>query len=166
MGAAPGELIREVAGEAVQEALGGAIARHLAPGMVLHLRGEIGAGKTTLTRGLLRGLGVTVAVKSPPYTLVEPYEGEGTPIYHFDLYRLADPEELHFFGAEEYFSPETICILEWADRAGDLLPQPDLILQTDYRDSSSRTVRLRARTPAGQRVVAGLSGDDGENHDG
>ena len=164
MGAAPGELIREVAGEVAQEALGGAIARHLRPGMVLHLRGEIGAGKTTLTRGLLRGLGVTAPVKSPTYTLVEPYQSEAGPIYHFDLYRLGDPEELHFFGAEEYFSPETICILEWAERAGDLLPQPDLILQTDYRDSTSRTVRLRGPTAAGQRVVAALAGEDGENH--
>lgn len=164
MPASADEFIREIAGEAAQEALGGALARHLRPGMVLHLRGEIGAGKTTLTRGLLRGLGVTAPVKSPTYTLVEPYHGDAGPIYHFDLYRLGDPEELHFFGAEEYFSPESICILEWADRAGDLLPQPDLILQTDYQDSGSRTVHLRAPTPAGQRVVAALAGNDGENH--
>ncbi|MFB6260804.1 MAG: tRNA (adenosine(37)-N6)-threonylcarbamoyltransferase complex ATPase subunit type 1 TsaE, partial [Thiohalorhabdaceae bacterium] len=71
--------------------MGAAIGRLLGPGTVIHLRGEIGAGKTTLTRGILRGLGVTTPVKSPTYTLVEPYEGDPGPVYHFDLYRLADP---------------------------------------------------------------------------
>ena len=155
---------RQIHGEAAQEALGEALGRLLRPGTVIHLRGEIGAGKTTLTRGLLRGLGVTVPVKSPTYTLVEPYETPRAAVYHFDLYRLADPEELHFFGAEEYFSPETICILEWAERAGDELPLPDLIVQADYRDADSRTVRLEARTEAGQAIVEALAGDDGENH--
>lgn len=160
------EGIRELHGEAAQEALGRAIGRRLRPGAVVHLRGEIGAGKTTLTRGLLRGLGVKAPVKSPTYTLVEPYDSPRGPVYHFDLYRLADPEELQFFGAEEYFSPEAICILEWAERAGDALPSPDLILQADYRDAGSRTVRLEAPTRAGQAVLDGLEDADGENHGG
>ncbi|HKJ71696.1 MAG TPA: tRNA (adenosine(37)-N6)-threonylcarbamoyltransferase complex ATPase subunit type 1 TsaE [Gammaproteobacteria bacterium] len=159
-----GKVRRELRGEAAQEALGAALGRLLRPGMVVHLRGEIGAGKTTLTRGLMRGLGIDAPVKSPTYTLVEPYAGAGGPVYHFDLYRLADPEELHFFGAEEYFSPESICILEWAERAGDLLPFPDLVLQADYRDAGSRTVRIEARTPEGGAVLEALAGDDGENH--
>ena len=130
---------------------------------MVHLRGEIGAGKTTLTRGLLRGLGITEPVKSPTYTLVEPYEGPRGPVYHFDLYRLADPEELHFFGAEEYFSPESICILEWAERAGGALPSPDLILQADYLDAASRTVRLEALTANGRAVLEGIAEDHGES---
>jgi len=158
------ELFREVHGEQAQEALGEAIGSQLRPGMVVHLRGEIGAGKTTLTRGILRGLGVTAPVKSPTYTLVEPYESPRGEVYHFDLYRLADPEELHFFGAEEYFSPRAICILEWAERAGEVLPQPDLVLQAEYRDSDSRTVRLKACTDSGKTALAVISGDDGENH--
>ena len=158
------DLVRMVHGEAAQESLGAALGQRLVPGLVVHLRGEIGAGKTTLTRGLLRGLGITAAVKSPTYTLVEPYQGPAGPVYHFDLYRLADPEELHFFGAEEYFSPEAICILEWAERAGLALPSPDLILQAEYRDSGSRTVRLAARTEAGNEVLEALAGDDGKFH--
>ena len=156
------EQVRQLRGEAAQEALGVAVGRCLQPGTVIHLRGEIGAGKTTLTRGLLRGLGIAAPVKSPTYTLVEPYEGPRGPVYHFDLYRLADPEELHFFGAEEYFSPESICILEWAERAGGALPAPDLILQADYRDAASRTVRLRALTEKGRAVLEGLAEDSGE----
>jgi tRNA threonylcarbamoyladenosine biosynthesis protein TsaE len=162
MGEAERGLMREVAGEAAQEALGEDLGRYLTAGMVIHLRGEIGAGKTTLTRGLLRGLGITSAVKSPTYTLVEPYQGPGGPVYHFDLYRLADPEELHFFGAEEYFSPEAICILEWAERAGGALPSPDLIVQAAYRDAGSRRVCLTPQTEAGQRVLEALAGDDGK----
>jgi len=157
--------VRQVHGEADQEALGAAIGRLLGPGTVIHLRGEIGAGKTTLTRGILRGLGVTTPVKSPTYTLVEPYEGGRGPVYHFDLYRLADPEELHFFGAEEYFSPDSICILEWAERAGNALPPPDLVLEAAYRDATSRTVHLEAWTDRGRAILEGLAQDGGETDD-
>jgi len=159
------QLVREVRGEAGQVAFGERLAAALSPGLVIHLEGEIGAGKTTLTRGLLRGLGVAGAVKSPTYTLVEPYEGPEGPVFHFDLYRLSDPEELHFFGAEEYFSANAICILEWADRAGGVLPGPDLIVQASYRDADSRTLRLRSCTAAGETVLAALSGEDEPSDD-
>ena len=153
------EVVREVRGEAAQVAFGERLAGLIAPGMVLHLEGEIGAGKTTLTRGLLRGLGVEGPVKSPTYTLVEPYDSPAGPVYHFDLYRLSDPEELHFFGAEEYFSKRSICILEWADRVGGALPGPDLVLHAVYRDADSRTLRLRAYSAAGEAVLKALSGE-------
>ncbi|MEF8794208.1 tRNA (adenosine(37)-N6)-threonylcarbamoyltransferase complex ATPase subunit type 1 TsaE [Thiohalorhabdus sp.] len=156
------EKVRQVYGEAAQEALGAAIGRHLRPGTVVHLRGEIGVGKTTLTRGMLRGLGITAPVKSPTYTLVEPYQVPRAAVYHFDLYRLGDPEELHFFGAEEYFSSDSICILEWAERAGEALPPPDLVLQAAYRDATSRTVRLEALTDKGRAVLEGLAEDNGD----
>lgn len=155
------EQVRQVRGETAQEELGAAIGRLLRPGTVIHLQGEIGAGKTTLTRGLLRGLGITAAVKSPTYTLVEPYDSPHGPVYHFDLYRLADPEELHFFGAEEYFSSESICILEWAERAGDVLPAPDLVVEADYRDAASRSIRLKARSERGRAILEGLADCNG-----
>lgn len=97
-------------------------------GGIIHLHGDLGAGKTTLTRGILRGFGYQGAVKSPTYTLVEPYEFDFCNIYHFDLYRLGAPEEVEYLGTEEYFSGENLCIIEWAERGGRELPAPDLRL--------------------------------------
>ncbi len=151
------EVVRVREGEAAQEALGERLGARLRPGMVVHLLGEIGAGKTTLTRGLLRGLGASTPARSPTYTLVEPHSGSRGPVYHFDLYRLADPEELHFFGAEEYFSSESICILEWAERAGEALPSPDLVIRTEYQGSDRRRVSIRALSEAGRGALLGLA---------
>lgn len=158
-------LIRRPRGEAAQEALGRELAAVLEPGIVLHLAGPIGAGKTTLVRGLLRGLGVTGAVKSPTYTLVESYATERGPLHHFDLYRLADPEELQFFGAEEYFSPQAICILEWAEKAGGALPPPDLVLEADYRGPEERELRLEGRGPRGQAILARMGDADADGQE-
>ena len=156
------EQLRRPRGEAAQEALGWALATALEPGVVLHLAGPIGAGKTTLVRGLLRGMGVTGAVKSPTYTLVETYPTNAGPVHHFDLYRLADPEELQFFGAEEYFSPQAICILEWADKAGGALPPPDLTLEADYRGPEERELRLTAQSPLGEAILARMGDADAD----
>lgn len=97
-------------------------------GGVIHLHGDLGAGKTTLTRGILRGFGYEGAVKSPTYTLVEPYEFEHCNIYHFDLYRLSDPEEVSYLGTDDYFSSENLCIIEWADRGTGVIPAADITL--------------------------------------
>lgn len=106
--------------------LGAKYARIYADARRIYLYGELGAGKTTLVRGFLQGLGYKNLVKSPTYTLVELYEIKRQRICHFDLYRLTDPNELEVLGARDYFTPTTICLVEWSERAVGILPQPDL----------------------------------------
>ena len=137
------------------------LGRLLAPALdaagVIFLSGGLGAGKTTLCRGLLRGLGYYGAVKSPTFTIVEPYELERGSVYHFDLYRLAHPDELDYLGAEDYFAAEALCLIEWPERGAGFLRMPDLELTLTVTSETSRQVQLRAQTLKGERAMARLA---------
>jgi tRNA threonylcarbamoyladenosine biosynthesis protein TsaE len=114
--------------EAAMEAFGATLADFMENGGLVTLSGNLGAGKTTLTRGFMHAVGHKGAVKSPTYTLVEPYNIEGRSIMHFDLYRLSDPEELEYLGFRDYLDGSTLCLIEWPEKAKDFLPEPDLAI--------------------------------------
>jgi len=128
------------------------LAHALEGSAIIYLYGPLGAGKTTFTRGFLRGLGYQGKVKSPTYTLVEPYHVHGKMIYHFDLYRLIDAEELEHIGIREYFKFDTICLIEWPDKGFPLLPAADLACYIAFT-VDGREIRVEALTIQGQEIV-------------
>ena len=138
--------------EAATAALGAALAGALAPGLKCYLHGELGTGKTTLVRGLLRALGVEGRIKSPTYALVELYDISRLNLYHFDFYRLRDPEDWLDAGFREHFDGSGVCLVEWPDKAAGL-PLPDLDIHLAPHDGA-RMARLRAHTGAGAACLA------------
>lgn len=146
--------------EAATVALGGALAPLLAPGMVVWLNGDLGAGKTTLVRALLRSLGYPGPVKSPTYTLVEVYAISSIYLYHFDFYRFSDPEEFVDAGLEEYFRDDAICLVEWPEKAAGYVPPADVVLVFRFPPDpsrSGRTVELRACSEEGRSCLSRLA---------
>jgi len=134
-------------------AAGERLASGLTGGMVVALSGELGAGKTTLVRGILRGLGWTGPVKSPSYALVEHYTFSSLYFYHFDFYRFEDPSEWESTGFAEYFRPDTVCVIEWPERVQAWLPVVDLALSLEHAPMG-RTLMLAARSEAGEACLA------------
>ncbi|MGE0355948.1 MAG: tRNA (adenosine(37)-N6)-threonylcarbamoyltransferase complex ATPase subunit type 1 TsaE [Burkholderiales bacterium] len=136
-------------------ALGAALAPRLAPGMVIALRGELGAGKTTLVRGLLRALGYEGRVKSPTYALVELYTVSRLDLYHFDFYRFHDPTAWNDTGFRDIFDGRNVCLIEWPERAAGRLPPADLDIALEIGEQGRRAT-LTAGSPAGSRLLEAL----------
>ena len=136
-------------------ALGDRLARYVAVPQVVFLRGELGAGKTTFSRGFLRGRGHTGSVKSPTYTLVEPYEAmRDGPVFHLDLYRLGNAQELTYLGVDDYLSAQGILLIEWPERAENELPLPTLDI-TLTPEGSGRVASLSAHSKTLLEAISG-----------
>ncbi len=139
--AAPGVPTFLLADEAGMTALGALLAPMLPCGLMMELDGDLGAGKTTFTRGLLQGLGFHGRVKSPTYTIVESYALEGlapaqpAALHHFDFYRFSSPEEFHEAGLDEFFGTEAVCLCEWSEKAAPYLPAADIRLALRFADT-------------------------------
>lgn len=133
------------------EALGAKIAASLQGGEIIFLKGELGAGKTTLVRGLLHGLGYSGNVKSPTYTLVEIYSIENKEINHFDLYRLNDPEELEAMGIRDYCDGQATCLFEWPEHGKGVLPSPDIVFFITH-SKDGRNVEINSQTKSGESI--------------
>jgi tRNA threonylcarbamoyladenosine biosynthesis protein TsaE len=145
----------EAANEAEMVRLGARLGAVCEPGLVIFLQGDLGMGKTTFSRGFIQSLGHTGAVKSPTYTLVEPYHLPGLEVFHFDLYRLGDPEELEFMGIRDYFGDLSVCLVEWPERGLGALPSADLVI-TIEKIGQGRRLLYSAATEQGRRVLAQL----------
>lgn len=141
--------------EGATRELGAALARVCAGGLIIYLEGSLGAGKSTLARGLLHGLGHPGAVKSPTYTLIEPYEVAGKRVFHLDLYRLADPEELEYLGMRDLLDPDALVMIEWPEKGAGFLPLPDIEIRLEYV-AEGRVAELSARTGPGAAVLGTL----------
>lgn len=128
--------------------------------LIIYLRGDLGAGKTTLSRGIIRYFGHSGAVKSPTYTLVEPYELDKKSIFHFDLYRMAVADELSYLGLEDYFTtPNSLWLVEWPEKGAGVLPDPDISLELQYTGDTlaGRRARLTAESAEGRNCLAVLA---------
>lgn len=143
-------------GESAMVDFGKQLAAACPQGAVIFLEGNLGMGKTTLCRGVLQGLGHRGAVKSPTYTLVEPYELGGINAYHFDLYRLGDPEELEYMGIRDYFTDTSLCLIEWPDKGQGVLPAADLIISIAAAEDG-RELTLAGASNKGNQIIECLN---------
>lgn len=134
---------------------GKVLAAALQPNTCITLSGQLGSGKTTLTRGILRALGHSGAVKSPTYTLVESYEFAQFTVHHFDLYRVSDPEELELLGIRDFFDQQSVCLIEWPERGANFLPPADVILELQVAEKS-RYLVYHSASKKGDRLATAL----------
>ena len=141
--------------EAGMLSFGARFAEQVTEGAIIYISGELGAGKTTLCRGILRGKGHQGKVKSPTYTLVEPYHLPSGPVYHFDLYRLADPSELEYMGYRDYLDGKAICLVEWPEKGSGWLPEPDIHIRITA-GKRGRTLECYGKSELGVNIISDL----------
>ncbi|MEK6750263.1 MAG: tRNA (adenosine(37)-N6)-threonylcarbamoyltransferase complex ATPase subunit type 1 TsaE [Pseudomonadota bacterium] len=139
--------------DAATLALAAAVARVCTAGLTVYLHGELGAGKTTWVRGFLHALGYAGRVKSPTYTLVESYPLATHQVFHFDLYRLNDVEELEYMGIRDYLRDDVVCLIEWPERGQPLLPPPDIDVWLEYGEPDGRLARVVAGSDKGRALL-------------
>ncbi|GAB6405277.1 tRNA (adenosine(37)-N6)-threonylcarbamoyltransferase complex ATPase subunit type 1 TsaE [Pseudomonas sp. MHK4] len=150
------EVTLYLADEQAMSDFGARIARITEGHGLIFLEGNLGMGKTTLSRGIIRALGHVGAVKSPTFTLVEPYEIGDIRAFHFDLYRLVDPEELEYLGIRDYFEDDALCLIEWPDKGAGFLPKPDLTITISPQDSG-RSLKILSQGSRGEAWCAALA---------
>lgn len=121
-------------------------------GLILFLQGPLGVGKTTFVRGFLRGCGFNEKVKSPTYTLIEPYDIDNHPLFHFDFYRLNNANELKAIGIYDYFFPSAICLIEWPEKGFPLLPEADIVCDFSFA-ADGRTVQMESHSVRGREIL-------------
>jgi tRNA threonylcarbamoyladenosine biosynthesis protein TsaE len=148
-----------LADEAAQVGLAATVAKYLKSSFIIFLDGDLGTGKTTFARGFIHASGFDGVVKSPTYTLVEPYPiDESRMCYHFDLYRLAEPEELEFTGARDYFNENAVCLVEWPEKAEGFLPPADWVCVFSY-ENTGRNLNISALTDKGKELMLQVFSD-------
>ncbi len=154
------KIMRTLIGEPAMLAFGAQLAAACSKGAVIYLIGDLGMGKTTLCRGVLQALGHTGPVKSPTYTLVEPYTLPELTAYHFDLYRLSNPEELEYMGIRDYFLEDGLCLVEWPEKGAGILPPADIEVRIAAIDQG-RILTLYGQNPKGQSIIGCLQNEPG-----
>jgi tRNA threonylcarbamoyladenosine biosynthesis protein TsaE len=154
------ELSKTLIGEEAMLAFGAQLATACSAGAIIYLIGDLGMGKTTLCRGVLQALGHTGPVKSPTYTLVEPYTLPDIIAYHFDLYRLSNPEELEYMGIRDYFLEGGLCLVEWPEKGVGVLPLADIEVRIDAFNQG-RTLTLQGQNRKGQAIIDCLQDNPG-----
>ena len=146
------EKLLHIASEKETERIGEAIGRAAEPGTVVALIGDLGTGKTTLTKSIARGLGVTETVTSPTFNIIREYKSGRIPLYHFDVYRIGDPDEMFELGYEEYFYGDGVCVVEWADIIEELLPEDAVIIRIE-RGASEEEREYRIESEDGKLCI-------------
>ena len=131
---------RTICSEEQTKAFGKALGREALAGTVIALIGDLGAGKTTLTKAIAEGLGITEPITSPTFTIVQEYHSGRLPLYHFDVYRIDDPDEMYELGYEDYFYGDGVSVVEWADKIEDLLPEDAVILRIEYGENEDERI--------------------------
>jgi len=152
------EVTLDLPDEKASEDFAAQLALCLEPALVMAFSGDLGAGKTTLVRALLRNLGIQSAIKSPTFSLVESYLCHNVAVHHFDLYRIHHEDELEYLGFRDYFTSDSICCIEWAENAGKSLPNIDIRFKLSIK-GAGREMQIMALSIAGKRILARLTGE-------